>query len=297
MESVAFFSEGLQLVGDLYLPAGSGDAPVPAVVLCAGWVGGRYHRADAFASVLNAHGVALLAFEYRGWGRSAGDRTRLYPQEHAVDARAAVAYLQQRPEVDRDRIVLLGKEHGAGVALQAASEDPSIAAVACLFPIGDGARWMRAIRRPWEWREFEARVVADRVRRSVEGTSTLIDPFDVLLVDPHTAARREEKRARDPEFASWRIGLDSADALLAFRPEDHVHRIAPRPVLCIAVEDDNTIPIEEAMAVFERIPGPKQMLVLRGIEHYDAYRPVYLDPVLDRVAALASDGRLECDAP
>jgi uncharacterized protein len=295
-EQVVFYSDGLRLAGELYLPdeveVGVGReaaGPVPAVVLCAGWVGGKYHRAATFARAFTERGFAFLSFEYRGWGQSEGDRTKLWPQEQAVDVLAAVSYLRTRAEIAPDRIALFGKEHGSAVALQAAVDDPAVAALAMMFPVGDCHRWMRSIRRPWEWRELLARVERDRLGRSATGISELMDPSDILLVDPATSARRREKRARSDDFAEWRVRVDSAEALLAFRPVESVHRLAPRPVLCIAVENDNTVPFDEVAELFDRFAEPKRMIALRGIEHYDAYLPEYLTPALGEAAGFFQD--------
>jgi alpha/beta superfamily hydrolase len=281
---VSFYSDGLRLAGDLYLPEPEMAVPVPAVALCAGWVGGKYHRAVTFARGFSAQGIALLSFEYRGWGESEGDRTKLWPREQVTDVRAAVSYLRQRPEIDSDQIALFGKEHGSAVALQAAVEDAAVKALICMFPVGDCAAWMRSIRRPWEWRELLATIEQDRAERSVTGVSSLMDPSGILLVDPATQARRRERRTRSDDFAQWRIRIDSAEALLAFRPADSVRRLSPRPVLCIAVENDNTIPIEEVLALYEQFDEPKKLILLRGIEHYTAYEPEYLTPALESAA-------------
>jgi fermentation-respiration switch protein FrsA (DUF1100 family) len=298
-EPVTFYSDGLRLTGTLYLPAddqedpdaldtlgapGGRGGPAPAVVLCAGWVGGKYHRAPTFAAGFTSRGIALLSFEYRGWGESEGDRTKLWPQEQVTDVGAAVSYLRQRPDIDGDRIALLGKEHGSAVATKAAADDPAVKALICMFPVGDCARWMRSIRRPWEWRELLATIEGDRAQRCVTGVSGHIDPSDVLLVDPATEERRRDKRARAGEFAEWKLRIDSAEALLAFRPVDSACRLAPRPVLFIAVENDNTVPVEEAMAFYSALPGPRKLILLRGIEHYAAYEPEYLTPVLESAA-------------
>jgi fermentation-respiration switch protein FrsA (DUF1100 family) len=289
-EPVSFYSDGLRLTGTLYLPADGPDGPdgpdghggpTPAVVLCAGWVGGKYHRAPSFAAGFTSCGIALLSFEYRGWGESEGDRAKLWPGEQVTDVRAAVSYLRQRADIDGERIALFGKEHGSAVATQAAADDPAVKALICMFPVGDCARWMRSIRRPWEWRELLGTIEGDRAQRCITGVSGLIDPSDVLLVDPATEERRRDKRARAGEFAEWKLRIDSAEALLAFRPVDSAYRLAPRPVLFVVVENDNTVPVEEAAAFYSALTGPRKLILLRGIEHYAAYEPEYLVPVLE----------------
>ena len=62
------------------------------------------------------HGVALMYFDKRGVGLSEGrwHRTDLY--ERADDARAAVKFLQQHPDIDPKRIGVVGHSQGGTVA-------------------------------------------------------------------------------------------------------------------------------------------------------------------------------------
>jgi hypothetical protein len=290
MEPVTFYSDGLKLVGDLYLPEGAQAGEVPAVVFCAGWTGSKYSRSATFAQPFLDRGCALLSFEYRGWGDSEGDITRLFLDEHTADARAAVAYLRQRPEIDGSQIAMMGMLNGAGVALQAATEDEKIGAVACFYPFGDGARWMRSLRRHWEWLEFQERIEHDRATRAVTGVSEVVDPNEIVIRDPHILERNLKNREKNAALAAWQISLASADAILTFRPEDHFHRLGQRPVFCVGVESDTMMPLYEVTNVYDQVPGPKELVVLSGIAHHDIYNPEYLDPVLDKLSTFIVDG-------
>ncbi|MEU7767876.1 alpha/beta hydrolase [Nocardia sp. NPDC049190] len=77
-------------------------------------------RLPIFALLTEA-GFDVLAFDYRGYGRSTGR-----PTEHGtyLDARAARQALLARPEVDPSRVLYLGKSLGGGVALELAQEHP-----------------------------------------------------------------------------------------------------------------------------------------------------------------------------
>jgi fermentation-respiration switch protein FrsA (DUF1100 family) len=111
-------------------PAGRGAArpagPAgPAVLVCNGNGGDRSMRA-ALAAAFSRMGLAVLLFDYRGYGGNPGA-----PSEAglAADARAALAYLEGRPDVDPDRIVYFGESLGAAVALRLATERPPAALV------------------------------------------------------------------------------------------------------------------------------------------------------------------------
>jgi uncharacterized protein len=135
-EEVTFTtSDGLRL-GGWFVPAGAvdnrerpsrgvGHAPGPAVLVCNGNGGNRSLRAP-LAAALSRMGLAVLLFDYRGYGGNPG-----HPTEAglAADARAALDYLVARPEVDPARVVYFGESLGAAVALRLASERPPVALV------------------------------------------------------------------------------------------------------------------------------------------------------------------------
>src|SRR5699024_3154616 len=118
------------LDADLHLPDAAGGPPYPAVVACSGYEGLKVIHPERFARALTPHGYAVLAFDYRGQGASEGERGRLVPQEEAEDVRAVVGRLQGVPEVDADRIALLGWGLGGGVVVAAAADDPRVRGVA-----------------------------------------------------------------------------------------------------------------------------------------------------------------------
>jgi hypothetical protein len=95
------------------------------VLVCNGNGGNRSLRAPLAAALARA-GLAVLLFDYRGYAANPG-----HPTEDglAADARAALAYLAARPEVDPARLVYLGESLGAAVALRLAVERPPAALV------------------------------------------------------------------------------------------------------------------------------------------------------------------------
>jgi uncharacterized protein len=126
-EDVAFTTaDGLRLRGWFVPGATAGPGPArPAVLVCNGNGGNRAMRAE-LARALSRLGLAVLLFDYRGYGGNPG-----HPSEDglAADARAALDHLAARPEVDPARIVYLGESLGAAVALRLATERPPAALV------------------------------------------------------------------------------------------------------------------------------------------------------------------------
>ena len=115
-------SDGLDLSA-WYAAPGNG-----AVVIV---VSGRSGVDHARMLVANGYGVLLL--NRRGEADSEGE-PNLYGWEGDRDIRGAVAYLQTRPEVDRESIAALGLSVGGEFAVQHAATSPGLSAV-----ISDGA--------------------------------------------------------------------------------------------------------------------------------------------------------------
>lgn len=115
-----------------FMPA-RGLAPgeqAPAILHAHGNAGNvSFH--DSFSDFLTAHGFHVLLFDYRGYGRSDSARP-LRRAALAKDTRAALAHLFERPDVDPDRVGVLGVSLGAVFALDAAAADERVRAVVSL---------------------------------------------------------------------------------------------------------------------------------------------------------------------
>jgi fermentation-respiration switch protein FrsA (DUF1100 family) len=69
------------------------------------------------------------------------------------------------------------------------------------------------------------------------------------------------------------LPLETAEALIEYRPEALVQRISPRPLLLIHGENDMLVPVEESQALFKRAGAPRQLEVATGMDHFDWVMP------------------------
>ena len=126
-ENVSFrTSDGLRLVG-WYIPSKNGAA----VIAFPGRKGPQEQ-----ARMLARHGYGVLLFDRRGEGESEGEPNS-WGWGGTKDVKAAVAFLQRRPDVERGRIGGIGLSVGGEMMLDAASNTPALAAV---VSEGAGAR-------------------------------------------------------------------------------------------------------------------------------------------------------------
>jgi hypothetical protein len=132
---------GFRLAGTLTLPK-ERRGRVPAVITITG--SGQEDRDEALAVVrgyrpfrqiadtLGRRGIAVLRMDDRGFGGSEGDASRATSRDFAGDIAAAVAYLRTRPEIDPDRIALVGHSEGGIIGPLVAVADPRIRALAII---------------------------------------------------------------------------------------------------------------------------------------------------------------------
>lgn len=270
LEEVRFHGPAAALAGTLKLP--DGDRPFPAVSHGPGWLGLRGAKLyQPYHDALLDAGIAVFAFDYRGFGDSEGDATYLDPADQVEDWRAANNYLETRPEIDARRIGVLGSGGtGGGNAIAIAATDERVRAVVSQVPIADGRDWLRRMRREHEWLEFLDRVEADRKRRVVTGESELVAVREEIMV-PTPERRMTTIKADVDRRVPSEVQLASAEAIMAYRPIDLVDRIAPRALMLICVERDATTPEDHAIDLYERAGSPKRLVVQTGTTHYAAY--------------------------
>jgi alpha-beta hydrolase superfamily lysophospholipase len=137
-------SSGFSLAGTLTTPtATAARVRSPAIVLVAG--SGPVERDAVVAGIplfaqlaadLAERGFVVLRYDKRGVGQSGGRLETVTLQEYADDVVAAVKWLDQRKDVDRRRITVIGHSEGAAIAMLAASREKKIASVVLMEAMG-----------------------------------------------------------------------------------------------------------------------------------------------------------------
>jgi hypothetical protein len=130
---------GMTLGGTLTMPAAPAGR-VPAVITITGSgqqdrdeyipVAGGYRPFRQIADTLGRRGIAVLRLDDRMVGASGGSLGT--SADYADDIRAAVAFLRTRPDVDDDRIALLGHSEGGMIAPMIAATDPRLKGIVLL---------------------------------------------------------------------------------------------------------------------------------------------------------------------
>ncbi|EPZ1799171.1 alpha/beta hydrolase, partial [Enterobacter hormaechei] len=122
---------GITLVGDLYIPRNHGDQKLAAIAVSGPFGAVKEQSSGLYAQTLAEQGFVALAFDPSYTGESGGQpRNVASPDINTEDFSAAVDFLGLQKEVDRNRIGILGICGWGGMALNAASMDTRVKAVA-----------------------------------------------------------------------------------------------------------------------------------------------------------------------
>ena len=142
-EEVSYDSRapGVRLVGTLTIPTGKG--PFPAVLLIAG--SGSHDRDESLfghkpflvlSDYLTRKGISVPRADKRGVAESTGDISEATTADFAADAEAGITYLKSRPEINPNKIGLIGHSEGGAIAPLVAARDADVAFIVLMAAPG-----------------------------------------------------------------------------------------------------------------------------------------------------------------
>lgn len=128
-ERVRFASQGVEVIGNAFVPHTGGRHP--AVVLIGPVAFVKEQSPVQYASRLAQHGFVALAFDPRHHGESGGEPRRVESGAAKVqDLRAAIDYLVRRPDVDAARVFVVAVCQGVNWGIDAAVADGRVRGLA-----------------------------------------------------------------------------------------------------------------------------------------------------------------------
>ncbi|MCZ6624254.1 MAG: alpha/beta hydrolase [Deltaproteobacteria bacterium] len=276
-EKVNFYSEGDKLSGVLYFPDSDQGKPYSGIVQGPGFLGLKdaKHYIMMFEKLCKA-GYACLCFDYRGWGDSEGkQRGWVMPQWQVEDIRNAITYMQTREEIDPNRIAMYGSGGtGGGNAVYVAAVDQRVKCVVCYLGVSNGRDWLRSMRREYEWVDYLKHLDEDRKQRVLTGSGQIVSAREEIMVqtpERKTTTIKKDVESKIPNT----MPLQCAEAILEYSPEDVVHKISPRGVLFLAVENDAVTPEEQSFRLYEKAGEPKKLVLFKQTTHYGIYNDYF----------------------
>jgi putative redox protein len=223
-----FRSGGHTLARHLVVPVGP-DEPRPGVILCHGFPIGPLdarRSAGTFPELIERIGHDLGYVAMTFNFRGTGTSAGDFSLQGWVDDLRTAIDVLTR-EHHPTGIVLIGTNTGGSIAICVGADDPRVRAAALLSPRADFDDW------------------ADHPRRFLEHA-------------------REIGAVRSPAFPP---SVDEwSRAFRRFRPTDAARRFAPRPLLVMHGEDDESVPTTDARQLAEA-HGSAELSLLPGAGH------------------------------
>lgn len=120
---------GITLAADLYMPKTSTEEKLPAIAVSGPFGAVKEQSSGLYAQMLAERGFLTIAFDPSFTGESGGQpRYVASPDINTEDFSAAVDYLATRPDIDSERIGIIGICGWGGFAINAAANDTRIKA-------------------------------------------------------------------------------------------------------------------------------------------------------------------------
>lgn len=111
-----------------------------------------------------------------------------------------------------------------------------------------------------------------RASGKTPGTLPVVDenpqaPSALPTPDSYTFFSDWEKKSK------WKneVTIKSIEAFREYNPSANIHRISPTPLLMTVAENDVLTPTDLAIEAYSRAREPKQLHILPGLGHFNAY--------------------------
>lgn len=288
LERVSFDSKGETLAGLLFRPVAiPRDTKLPAVVVAGTRTSVKEQMASVYAAQLAERGFVTLAFDFRGFGESAGKaRDVENPQMKIDDLRNAVKFLQAAPGVDRARIGALGVCAGAGYVAGAAVEDSAIRSLALVAPWLHNAELVKTIYGGAEG--VAAKLTLAQKADATFKSSGVVEYVPAVSATDKAAAMPMAmdyyQNAKRGQVAQWgnRFAVLAWDDWLTFDPI----ALAPKISIPVQIVHSESAALPEGTKKFHsQLAGPKALLWTDGLQ-FDFYdQPSYVARAVAVVAA------------
>jgi uncharacterized protein len=278
-QEVSFSSEGERVEGLLYLPNGA-DRP-PAVVLAGGWCYVKEIVQPFYAEAFARAGLAALIFDYRRLGSSGGKpRQHLDPEDQMEDYRSALSWLEDRDDIDAQRLGIWGISYSGGHVLIIGANDERVRAIVSIVPVVDGLETLQRAHGTLGMRRLDDKIREARRKLYRTGEHSFIphasvDPVSDVVTWPFPASQPLFEWLKQTQGKRYenRATVASTEMLLRYSVYPHVGRLIDTPTMMVVAEGDDHTMWDLEIAAFDAIPTPKKQLqVVPRSGHHGLYR-------------------------
>jgi dienelactone hydrolase len=262
MRSADIISEGTRMSAEVFAPRNPKKDQLPTIVMSHGWGGvAAALRPDAikFAQA----GYLVVAFDYRGWGKSDSRlvplgkpvnkdgkliaevkevREVVDPLDQTTDIMNAINWVVGEKNCNKDRIGLWGSSFSGGHVVHVAARDPRVKAFVSQVASLDG-RW----------------VLNKQMREQTFSQAT---------------ARAQGKTGYPgPREKFGKLtGAPVLEKFVGYAPLEDIGRCKDCAMLFIIAENEELFDNKNhAILAHERAAGVKKLVTIKGIKHYGIY--------------------------
>lgn len=291
MEKMSFLSDGLNVVGQVFLPENhSGSEKLPALVFEGPMTGLKDQAVQVYAKKLAEAGFLTLTFDHRFYGESEGEPRQLEaPSKKVEDLMNAVSYLLSRNDVDPDRIGAVGICAGGGFMSKAAALDKRIKVLATVAGFYHDPNVMKA----WLGEEgYRAKVELSRASQKKYEESGIVGYIPAVsedLTETNVAMPGDEPydyygtvRGRSPHYLN-RFAVMSFEEFLNFDSIDFTRNIEA-PTLVVHGTNDLYCTPQGAQNFYDHLQAEKCIHWIETTNHIDLYdQPEYVDQAVNQI--------------
>ena len=277
---------GITLAADLYIPKHA-KAKLPAIVVGGPFGAVKEQSSGLYAQTMAERGFITLAFDPSYTGESGGEpRNIASPDINTEDFSAAVDFIGLQPNVDQNRIGMIGICGWGGMALNATAVDKRVKAVVT-STMYDMTRVMSKGYNdsvtPEQRNKTLEQLSAQRWIDAKNGKPAYQSPYNVLkggeaqfLVDYHDyymTPRGYHPRAVNSGNA-WSV--TTPISFMNMPILTYIKEISPRPILFIHGEKAHSRYFSET--AYEAAAQPKELYIVPNANHVDLYDRVDMIP-------------------
>ncbi|WP_390404618.1 alpha/beta hydrolase [Lacticaseibacillus jixiensis] len=267
---------GIKLAADVYTPKNIGNKKVPGIVIGGPYGAVKEQASGNYANEMASRGFVAVAFDGSFTGESASAvRNVSSPDINTEDFMAAVDLIGTQPNVDRERIGILGICGWGSFALNAVSIDKRVKAVATvsMFDVSMLAA------SDSEARSTQLDQLAAQRWADVDAGSPGLGPDRF----PDGFPERESAQGQDVydyyrtprgfhENSILSNGQWSATVAYPYMTNtlmQHIDEISPRPILLVAGDKADSKPFSEQ--AYAKAQEPKELYIVPNAGHVTLY--------------------------
>jgi pimeloyl-ACP methyl ester carboxylesterase len=212
---------------------------------------------EPFARVFANAGMAVLLFDYRGFGDSEGlPRQWVSPRRHIQDYHSALAYVRSLADIDANKLGLWGTSFSGGHVLVVAAQDQRIQAVSSMVPFVSGPASLGRV--PGKTLlQLSWAGIRDWVQAISGGPAYQLPivgrPGELAMMS--SPESYPGYMSMVPKGTSWRNETPARIALAAglYMPFRFASQVAC-PTLIVAGKQDSLVPLDSIRSTAEKIP-------------------------------------------